>query len=225
MSLPVPWLDRLAHDLRGPLTPLQTAAYLLKSGHVDAAQQQELFTLIERQTRVMGSMIDELSDWSQANRGLLLGRTEQCDVSLLLDVAFSAIRPVSAMPSILDESDGASVVGDQMRLVELLRTLMGYVVSRAPDAAPSVRVFRHEDMLRIDITALGPTIDAANVANEVATVFEHPLPEPYDGGLGLKLLIARAIAVAHSGSLTAESAVAGGLRICCALPLASCADE
>ena len=25
------WLDRVAHDLRGPLTPLQTAAWLLKS--------------------------------------------------------------------------------------------------------------------------------------------------------------------------------------------------
>ena len=26
-----PWFDRLAHDLRGPLTSLQTAAYLLRT--------------------------------------------------------------------------------------------------------------------------------------------------------------------------------------------------
>ena len=26
-----PWFDRLAHDLRSPLTSLQTAAYLLRS--------------------------------------------------------------------------------------------------------------------------------------------------------------------------------------------------
>ena len=43
MSPPVPWLDRLAHDLRGPLMPLQTAAYLLRSGHLEPERQQELF--------------------------------------------------------------------------------------------------------------------------------------------------------------------------------------
>lgn len=218
MSLPVPWLDRLAHDLRGPLTPLQTAAYLLKSGQVDAVQQQELLTLIERQTRAMGSMIDELSDWSQANRGLLLVNVEPCEVSLLLDVAFSVFKPVTGtMPSILDESEGANVLADQLRLVEAFRTLVGYATSRVADVAASVHVYKMDGMLRMAIDAPGHATDVA----EVAALFEHPLPEPYDEGLGLKLLIARAIVVAHSGSLIAESSPAGGLRINCDMPLVS----
>ncbi|MCY7354820.1 MAG: HAMP domain-containing histidine kinase [Lysobacter sp.] len=222
MSLPVPWLDRLAHDLRGPLTPLQTAAYLLKSGHVDAALQQELFTLIERQTRVMGSMIDELSDWSQANRGLLLGRMEPCEVSLLLDMAFSGFSPVTGtMPTIVDESEGANVIADQIRLVEVFRTLVGYASSRAADVAASVHVRRIDDRLRMEIVAPGHAADVT----EVAALFQHPLPEPYDSGLGLKLLIARAIVVAHTGSLTAEASLTGGLRIYCDLPLVAPAAE
>ncbi|HEY9400556.1 MAG TPA: histidine kinase dimerization/phospho-acceptor domain-containing protein, partial [Luteimonas sp.] len=68
MIATVPWLDRLAHDLRGPLTPLQTAAYLLRSGQVEGERQQELFVLIERQTQVLVRMIEELSDWTRVSQ-------------------------------------------------------------------------------------------------------------------------------------------------------------
>jgi len=213
------WLDRLAHDLRGPLTPLQTATYLLKTGQIEPAQQQELFALIERQTRVLGGMIDELGDWSQANRGGLSCGRDACDLGMLLEIACSTIKPVDgSMPSIRDDSDGAIVTGDQVRLVELLRTLTGYVMSRVPAATPTIHVSRQGAMVQIDISATGErSVDHS----EVATMFDHPQTEPYDGGLGLKLLIARAIADAHSGSLMAEAMPAGGVLIRCDLPVAA----
>jgi len=217
MSLPIPWLDRLAHDLRGPLTPLQTAAYLLKSGNVEAAQQQELFTLIERQTRVMSGMIDELSDWSQANRGLLSCSKDSCDISLLLDIALSGMPgSKGAPPSIVDESDGAMVLGDQIRLVALFRTLAEFAVSRSPDAVPSIHLHNTQGTVRMDIVLNGPVADAG----DAAALFEQPLAEPYDGGLGLKLLIGKTIVMAHGGSIAAAPLEGDGLRIRCDLPLA-----
>ncbi|MEO6365379.1 MAG: HAMP domain-containing sensor histidine kinase [Luteimonas sp.] len=219
MTLRVPWLDRLAHDLRGPLTPLQTAAYLLKSGQIEPAQQQELFALIERQTRVLGGMIDELGDWSQANRGQLSCAKDACDVGMLVEIASSAMKPVDGvMPTIRDDSHGAVVTGDQLRLVELLRTLTGYVMSLVPGAAATIQLSRRGTMVQIDISAVGNTpVDQA----EIAAVFDTPLPEPYDGGLGLKLLIANAIADAHAGSLRAEATPGGGVLIRCDLPVAA----
>lgn len=218
MSTVLPWLDRLAHDLRGPLTPLQTAAYLLKSGQIEPAQQQELFALIERQTRVLSGMIDELGDWSQADRGLLSCGRDACDIGMLLDIAFSTMKTRDGVaPSVRDDSDGAMVTGDQVRLVGLLRTLTGYVMSRVPDALPSIHALRQGGMARIDISATGRTpVDRT----EIAALFEQPLPEPFDGGLGLKLLVARAISAAHSGSLLAEALPNGGVLIRCDLPLA-----
>src|SRR3546814_13244690 len=44
------WLDRLAHDLRGPLAPLQTASYLLQRDALDPARRTELRELLDRQT-------------------------------------------------------------------------------------------------------------------------------------------------------------------------------
>jgi signal transduction histidine kinase len=86
---PVPWLDRLAHDLRGPLSPLQTASYLLQRDDLDPARRLELLQLLERQSRRMARMLDELEDWARAGQGRLLGAPEPCEIALLLDYALT----------------------------------------------------------------------------------------------------------------------------------------
>ena len=41
-----PWLTHLAHDLRGPLSPLAMAVSLLQTGRAGPAQQPELYALM-----------------------------------------------------------------------------------------------------------------------------------------------------------------------------------
>ncbi len=218
MNAAVPWLDRLAHDLRGPLTPLQTAAYLLKSGQLEPEKQQELLEVIERQTRRLGRMIEELGDWSRASQGRLLGLQETCEAALLLDSAVGSVAPGRGMlPTITDDSNESRVHGDQMRLVQLLRTLIEYTAARAGARTPTLRLWPDQGALRIDVADHAATPDPA----QLATLLDQPMPEPYDDGLGLRLLIAGAIAQAHGGTLAAEADPAGGLQLRCTLPLAA----
>jgi len=213
----VPWLDRLAHDLRGPLAPLQTAVYLLKSGQLEPARQHELLELIERQTRCLGHMIEEMDDWSRASRGRLLGLREDCEASLLLDYARSGITPGDRMPpAITDDSATAVVHGDQVRLIQMLRILLEYAHARAADEASSLRMRACDGSLEVDLIDASPDADKQSIA----MLLLEPMAEPFDEGLGLKLLIARAIAEAHGGSLVAERTAAGGVRLRCRLPLA-----
>ena len=217
MSVSVPWLDRLAHDLRGPLTPLQTAAYLLKSGQLEPARQQELFEMIDRQTRRLGRMIEEVSDWSRASQGRLLGVQDSYEPALLLDFAVSSVVPGRrVLPAITDDSNGSHVHGDQLRLVQLLRTMVEYAAARADGRAPTLHLWREQQVLRIDVADDAATPDPA----QLAALLDEPLPEPYDEGLGMRLLIARAIAEAHGGTLAAEAVATGGLQLRCTLPLA-----
>ena len=150
---------------------------------------------------------------------------QACEIGMLLDDALGGLRgSQSPAPRIDDTAAGASVDGDPRRLVQMIGTLMAYAMSRDPSAAPSVETRADTDAsggehgsdgrLRIDVLDRGPTLDT----NELATLFAEPMPEPYDGGLGLKLLIAQAIAQAHGGSLRAETRDGGGLRLCCELP-------
>jgi signal transduction histidine kinase len=202
-------LDRIAHDLRGPLMPLQTAAYLLRSGQLDAARQAELIGVIERQTRQMAHMIDELGDWMRASQERLLGAREPCDVALLLEYATTGAQVPP--PRVEDASHGATVEADSQRLTQLLRILLAYAA--AAGDAPTVRMDRIDAHLRLDV--LGHRAEDEAPA---ATLFESPQSAPFDGGLGLQLLLAKRIAEAHGGTLEAND-VDGQRRLRLQLPL------
>jgi len=209
----VPWIDRLAHDLRGPLTPLQTAAYLLRSGQVTPERQQELFTLIDRQTRQLVRMIDELGDWTRASQQRLVGTPEACDPALLLDYARANSGAAGAEAIVENHADGVLLEGDPVRLTQLLRILIEY--ASAHGRAPATVVVRVLDArFRIDVSSAGSAPDA----EELAALFEQPHPSAHDEGLGLQLLIAHAIAEGHHGSLQAI-AEGGRLLLRCELPL------
>lgn len=213
MNEPLPWLGRLAHDLRGPLTPLQTASYLLRSGQLDPSRQQELLELIERQTRRLGRMIDELDDWSRVHQHTLLVTREMCEPALLLDDAMGgATLAGQPRPIVVNDTGEARIQGDPMRLTQLLRALLEYAARKQ---AARLRMGIREGRIQIDVLEPGAASDLA----QLALLLEQPLPDPLDQGLGLQLLIARAIAEAHAGTLRAES-VPEGLRLRCELPLA-----
>jgi signal transduction histidine kinase len=207
----VPWLDRLAHDLRGPLAPLQTASYLLQREDLDPARRKELLAMLERQARRMGAMIDELDDWIRASQRRLLGSREHCEPALLLEHALVG----SGLAGTAVDEDGAVAIVDvdPQRLTQLLRILLDYAAARGP--VPAVALRNGDNRVRIDVRVPGPAPDPA----QLATLLRQPQAEPFDEGLGLRLLIARAIAQAHGGELEAL-AEDGRLRLRCELPLA-----
>lgn len=209
---PVRWLDRLAHDLRGPLTPLQTAAFLLRSGQVQGDRQQDLLGVIERQTQLLARMIDELADWTRIAHNRLLGQREPCDPGLLVDYARGGSALASAA-EVDNQAETTLVDGDPVRLTQLLRVMVEYATVRG-GAPAHVTLADVDGHLRIDVSGSGPAPDAA----QLATLLTEPQAEPFDEGLGLRLLIARAIAEAHGGRLDASSAE-GHLRLRCELPV------
>ncbi len=209
----VPWMDRLAHDLRGPLTPLQTAAYLLRSGQVSPDRQEELFAVIERQTRQLTRMIDELGDWTRAAQDRLIAAREPCDPALLLDYATTNCGESGARAKVDNRADGVLVDGDPVRLTQLLRILIAFSASLATTALEIVLWVR-ETRLHIDVRTPGVALPA----ELIALLLEQPQTDPHDGGLGLQPLLARAISEAHGGTLTAL-AEGGDLVLRCELPV------
>ena len=210
MNMPGPdyaWLDRLAHDLRGPLAPLQTATYLLQRDDLDDARRKELLAMLDRQVRRLGSMLEELGDWVRVGRGRLIGKPHACEPAMLLDHAL--VGAGFAGTRVDDDGAVAVVEGDPQRLTQLLRTLLDY--ARARGAAPSVAVRSGEACVIIRIALPGVRVESAGDLMAV------PEGDPFDEGLGLRLLVAREIARAHGGELSAGNE-ADGLVFVCQLP-------
>jgi signal transduction histidine kinase len=204
------WLDRLAHDLRGPLAPLQTASYLLQRDDLEPARRQELLAMLERQTRRLGRMLDELDDWIRAGRERLLGEREEAELALLLDYALvgSGIRNAQ----VDDDGHIALVRGDPQRLTQLLRTLFDFALARGRLSRVVLR--SGEGRASLDVVVA----DGAAAGSGAAGLLDAPQREPYDEGLGLRLLLAREIARAHGGELSAN-ADGGELHLRCVLPV------
>jgi len=210
---PVPWLDRLAHDLRGPLSPLQTASHLLQHEGLEPARRQELLQLLDRQARRMARMLEELEDWVRAGQGRLLGPREACEPALLLDYAL--VGAGLAGTPVDDDGAIATIDADPHRLTQLLRTLLDYAVAHG--GPPALRLRSDADRVRIEATLPGtpPAADALD------TLLDEREAEPYDQGLGLRLPLARRIARAHGGELAATIGDDGRLLLACDLPLSA----
>lgn len=210
---PRPWFDRIAHDLRGPLTSLQTAAWLLKSDP-HSPNAQELADIIVRQGQRLGRMIEELDDWSRAEQSRLMDQRERVELAPLIDQALTGVPGCRIEPEFADGADAVAVLGDDVRLTQLFRTLFAQAAARDP--AARLRVARDGDQATVTLVDHGPALDDAQCA-QLLTASQHPAP---DEGLGLRLLVARAIAEAHGGTLEARPAEGEGLELRCALPLA-----
>src|SRR5207342_1964412 len=107
------WFQRVAHDLRDPLSPLQTAVYLLRSGDISEEERTRMLELIERQGVRLSGMIDELADCLRAARGNLLGRRTEVDLGVL---AALGIARADAAPLRCDDGpSGMRMLGDDSR--------------------------------------------------------------------------------------------------------------
>ena len=208
------FFERLAHDLRGPLSPLQTAAYLLRRDDIDRARQQDLLEVIDRQTHRLSAMVQEVSDWMRARRSRLVGHRESIVVAMLLELACANLPRAIALdiPPTLDD---VQVDGDAQRLVQMLSTLVGFMQARAE--AVSMRASPADGMVGITIET--PGVDWAK--GETDQLFTDSQAVPFDEGLGMRLLIAQAIAQAHAGEIRASQGEGGAAVLELRLPLAN----
>lgn len=207
------WFDRIAHDLRGPLSPLQTAAWLLKAEGegLDAERRRELVGIIERQSRRMSRMVDELGDWARAQQGRLLGTREPCPLSTLVDLVVGTIPGCTVDPWVGADCVAMQLECDQHRLLQALKSLLEYAIAHG-GAALSVAC--GDGMARIDIVAGDVPVDA----EALPTLLLQPDAAPFDEGLGLRLPLALAIIEAHGGTLRAAPDASGRLCLSCTLP-------
>lgn len=215
MNADVPLLDRLMHDLKGPLAPLQTAAYLLGRDDLPPERRRELLDTLERQSRRLAQMIDEAGDWVRASQQRLGSRREPCELGLLLDTAVGGIAGCTVEPRVPAELAALVINGDETRLLQMLATLIRHASARDPERTPGLVVAAVPDGVRITVSDRGPVLDPAALAG----LLDQPSPDPADAGLGLRLLIAHAIVRAHGGTLVAVPDDAGqGLSLVCELP-------
>jgi signal transduction histidine kinase len=206
------WFQRVAHDLRDPLSPMQTAVYLLRSGEISEEERARMLELIERQSIRLAGMIDELSDCLRAERGRLLARRVEVDLVMLASLG---VARADAAPMHCGADATLHMLGDDGRLLQLLRILRELRLSPEEVLPAPLFLERNGGRARLHRRLVCPP----DFLDEPKRLLDAPLPMALGQGLGLQLPLAAAIVREHDGQIRAEAEPEGRVVLVAELPL------
>ncbi|MGZ4786617.1 MAG: ATP-binding protein [Acidimicrobiales bacterium] len=215
-----------SHELRTPLTSIRGYTELYRSGAVtEGPGLADAMRRIEGESVRMGELVDDM---------LLLARLDQgrpldigpVDVAGLARDSVSDARAVEPDRLITLQAPDTPVIvtGDEQRLRQLLANLLANARQHtSPDTPVEVTVSASAGTATIEVADRGPGIEAED-AQRIFERFYRADPSRVrrgsDGGAGLGLSIVAAVAAAHHGRASVETAPGHGARFRVELPLA-----
>ncbi|WP_242392403.1 sensor histidine kinase [Anaeromyxobacter oryzisoli] len=216
-------LSSVSHDLRTPLAAITGAGtLLLDEGVAEPALRRELATTVVEEAERLERLVSNLLDMTRLESGVVEPKREWVPLVEVVGAAMNRLdralvgRPVAiAIPDDLPLLSIDPILIQQL-LVNLLENATKYT---PPGSEISVRAAREGGTLVVDVADRGPGIPPG----EEERVFErfHRAARTGVGGVGLGLSIARAIAQAHGGRLTAANRPEGGAVFRLTLPIAT----
>jgi signal transduction histidine kinase len=218
------FLAVLAHELRSPLGAIRNAVALLQRDSSAPNQTRLATSIIDRQAGQVTRLVDDLYDLSRITHGRLEFRRERVDLETIVTTAVEPLRPqIEARRQRLDialPEPAVQLFADPIRLVQILANLLGNAVKYAGEGGEiALRATCAGDEVRIEVRDTGAGIDAAvlpHVFDPFVRVSSHPPQE----GLGIGLMLVRALVAMHDGSVTASSGGPGkGSEFVVRLPL------
>ncbi|MGD8383927.1 MAG: ATP-binding protein, partial [Lysobacterales bacterium] len=217
--------QRLAHEVKNPLTPIRLAAERLHLKLMDKLQGKDAGVLagatgtIISQVDALRSLVDAFGDYASEPR---LERKPLRLDELIRDVVSlyqQGDQRVQFQLDLLPGPEGFSADAGQIR--QLLHNLIRNASEAAGEGVPAqVRIQTRElneggrRWLQLEVCDQGPGYPEAVLAKPF---------EPYvtfkRGGSGLGLAICRKIAVDHDGRISIDNPAGGGARTTVRLPL------
>jgi signal transduction histidine kinase len=214
-------VSAVAHELRSPVAAVRNAAVALQVGErVEPATQQRLLSVISGAADQLARLVDDLLEAGRLGSRRVQIELQRCDAKQLAADSIEAARLAAAAPveQKLVAPGSIEVVADPGRLRQILTNLLDNAVAHGGGSAVITIDPTGQGRVRIAVTDGGQGIPAS----ERDRVFEpfHRLAGGSVRGTGLGLYLARELAQAMGGSLTAGEASGGGAELTLELPAA-----
>jgi len=222
------FLAVLSHELRTPLTSMLGWLRLLRTGQLTPERSGQALEVVERNTRIQAQLINDLLDVSRIIAGKLQLDCYEVELAPIVEEAVESSRSDAEAKGVrLDvaqEGGGAAVLGDPLRLGQIVSNLVTNAVKFTPGGGlVRVRLTREgaEAVLTVRDTGIGiePSVvpqifDRFRQADSTITR-RH-------GGLGLGLAIVRHLSELHGGVVSVSSPGPGqGATFSVRLPVAA----
>jgi signal transduction histidine kinase/HAMP domain-containing protein len=222
----------VSHELRTPLTAILGYVELVLAEEQVDAQQHEHLAIVERNAQRLLRLVGDLLFAAQVERGALLLEPGAVDLPQLVRDAVALARPRAEDAGIALSAEIAPLppcLGDGDRLAQVLDNVLSNALKfTSPKGRVDVRLTAQNGTARLEVADTG------------VGILDDELPRLFDRfyratnattravpGLGLGLMIARAIVEGHGGTIEVASTVGVGTTFAIAVPLRSApkADE
>ncbi len=216
------FLAILGHELRNPLAPILTAVEVMELQAPETLARER--TIIERQVRHMVRLVDDLLDVSRITRGKIDLKRERLELADVVAKALELASPLfvqRAHEVKVDVPSGRLVVGDEVRLAQVVANLLNNAAKYTPRRGHIEVSSEARDglvILRVRDNGVGISPEMLPRIFDLF-VQESQSSDRAQGGLGLGLAIVRNLVTLHGGTVSAKSAGRGlGSEIEVALP-------
>ena len=222
----------LAHELRNPLAALCIGLEVMKTLEADPTRLREIRGMMERQSRQLVAMIDDLLESSRITHGKLELRNSRVSLAEIVENSIETARPVidqgrhQLSVEISDEKLEAE--GDPHRLVQVLSNLLNNAAKYTPEGGRiTLKLQRHGEQALLAVKDSGIGIPAP-MQGKIFEMFGQLGPTLDRGapGLGMGLTLSKRLTEMHGGTIEVHSEGQGkGSEFRVHLPLAGEAEE
>lgn len=222
------FLATLAHELRGPLSPIRNAVEILRLAGDDPARVAHASRIIDRQLTHMTRLIEDLLDIARVRMGLVELRLSRVSLRATLDQALESVQSKIAEARhtlhVSHPYPDVHLLADPVRLAQVFNNLISNSIKYSePGGRLQLTSRTSEDSVLISLRDSGIGI-APHMLEEIFGLFRRA-----DGavahattGVGIGLSLVRQLVEAHGGTVQAYSEGPGkGSEFIVQLPLAT----
>ncbi len=205
------FLATLAHELRNPLAPITMGLDLMKLALDDRELLAETCHTMERQTRHMVRLIDDLLDVSRITRGKLRLKRETVAVQDAVRNALEATRPAIERGQKhlrVDLPDEPCLVdADPHRLAQVITNLLDNAAKFTPPGGEvAIRLTSANGQVSLSVcdSGIGIPLAMQSCIFDMFTQVSGSL-ETGSKGLGIGLTLVKSLVEMHGGTITVHS--------------------
>lgn len=210
-------MANVAHDLRTPLTVIQSAADVLQDriDQMDAGQRTELLVRVTSNARRLDEMVSTLLELSRLDADDVQADRTPLDLEGLVRDVLHRLAPIVAdHPIEVDVSGRGMALGDPPLLAHVFENLLGNAAKHTPPGTPvRIRIEDARDAVRVVVEDDGPGIDPHDLPRLTERFYRGATERrPRSRGLGLGLALVVRVLAAHGAELQIVSEPGAGAR-------------
>jgi len=204
------FLAILAHELRNPLSPLQSALAVVQKAAGEPAKIQAASGIMQRQLNQLVRLVDDLMDVSRIKTGRLELRPTIFTLNKAIAAAIEASQPLfdqRRQTLTVALGDDVAIRGDAARITQIFTNLLNNASKYTPERG-SITVAGSQQggevLVSITDTGIGLTQQDTQKIFDLFTRIDSG--RKAIDGLGIGLALAKQLAVMHGGRIAVNSA-------------------